>query len=161
MTDQEEIERQLREGKIVSVTPLNRSIAFLMTIGFQPAGYWRQAASGGPEPVLTSGMGKEHDLLYAFATDGERFGEEHVHYIGKTTNSLSQRMRGYQLPGPTQRTNKAIHAKIVELLAAGGQAYPKTVFMRSTQGKDVESAAGLEGLIQDLDPPWNRPGRRR
>jgi hypothetical protein len=169
--DHEEIEGPLREGEIVSVRPLNRSIAFLMTIGFFPAGYWQQGGQGGIVPVLHAKPPKKRDALYAFASRGEGFGEEQVHYIGRTTQ-LASKIREYQKPNSSQRMNVTVHREIAKVLAAGtrvdvlvlGDLYLTGALLKGLllrySGPKVGLAARLKkALIGELDPPWNNLGR--
>jgi len=98
-------------------------------------------------------MMSDKRILYAFVSDGE------VKYIGKTIQSLSSRMYGYQKPGPTQTTNIRNHAKIKALLEKR-----KTVDIFALRDNGllhygvfhINLAAGLEDdLIAKLRPEWN------
>jgi hypothetical protein len=167
-TDYDETERQLREGKIDGAEPLNRNIAFLLTIGFRLAGHWQQGGAAGLVPALDPEMAKERGVLYAFASREDGFGQERVHYIGKTTKTLASRMRDYRKPDGSQRTDVKVHAEIAKLLAAYtrvdililGEAHMACEPLNYC-GLKVSLAAGLEdSLIGEMDPPWNKLGRR-
>jgi hypothetical protein len=80
----------------------------LLEIGFQLVGHW-SLREGDPVFELTRMM-TDKKILYAFVSDGE------VKYIGKTIQSLSSRMYGYQRPDPTQTTNVRNQANIKALL---------------------------------------------
>ena len=93
------------------------------------------------------------DVLYAFTS------EEHVLHIGKTTQTLSLRMNGYQNPSPSQRTNIRNHKLIIDILQRKVGVnilalVPKESM--SFRGVQVNIAAGIEdNLVAFLKPPWN------
>lgn len=127
----------------------------LRAIGFVEAGAWT-LADDLLQLVLQRHQAARR-ILYAFITG------ETVLYIGVSTRSLAQRMRGYARPGPTQRTNIANHARLVAILEAGR---PVTIWMLvpaeiiTYRGVPLDVAAGLEStLIARLRPPWNVRGR--
>jgi len=127
------------------------SVARLLELGFQKVGQW-QLVGGKPSFRLTSYV-RESNILYAFVSNGI------VRYIGKSMQTLEQRMNGYKNPGPTQRTNIRNHAKIFDLLKAGEQIEilafcpSEPLFFK---GYRVNLAAGLEDtLIEELSPEWN------
>src|SRR5690348_1470049 len=69
-------------------------------------------------------------------------------------------MPGYQRPGPTQRTNIACHAKLMEVLTVK-ENVDIYVFRdpepKLHAGVPINLAAGLEdGLILEFRPPWNQ-----
>lgn len=126
----------------------------LTQVGFIKVGRW-SLESGKPRYSLHELAGAT-DVLYAFVSDGQ------VLYLGKTTKELRRRMYGYQRPGPTQRTNIACHAKLLEVLTAK-QAVDIYVFRdpepKLHAGIPINLAAGLEdGLILEFRPPWNKAG---
>jgi hypothetical protein len=96
-------------------------------------------------------------ILYGFVSGDD------VLYIGVSTRSLEQRMRGYARPGPTQRTSRANHARLVTLLGEGLAVtfwvlVPDELITYRSISLDVP--AGLEStLINRLRPPWNIRGR--
>lgn len=92
-------------------------------------------------------------LLYAFVSG------DVVKYVGKTTQSLKQRMQGYRRPGPTQLTNRRVHEEIQELLVAD---QPVEIYILASEHPlqygefRINIAAGLEDdIIEKLKPPWN------
>lgn len=123
----------------------------LIDIGFQSVGRW---------------MLKENDLcfeldtpiastnvLYAFVSN------DTILYIGKTTRTLRNRMRGYERPGRTQLTNLRNHANLKALLA---QASLVEIYALPDHGLlqygafQINLAAGLEdSLIKTMKPVWN------
>jgi hypothetical protein len=130
--------------------PLQR----LTEIGFIKVGRW-SLRSAKPCYSLDE-LADATDVLYAFVSDGQ------VLYLGKTTKELGRRMHGYQRPGPTQRTNIACHAKLMEVLT-GKEAVDIYVFRdpepKLHAGVPINLAAGLEdGLILEFRPPWNKTG---
>ncbi len=97
------------------------------------------------------------NALYSFCRDDD------VLYIGKTTQSLKIRMKGYCRPGRTQTTNLHCNSNIRQILTKG-QSISILVFTPSNQlqyaGFEINLAAGLEdSLIRRFAPPWN--GRKQ
>jgi hypothetical protein len=126
----------------------------LARVGFVRVGRW-SLESGKPCYSLDELAGAT-DVLYAFVSEGQ------VLYIGKTTKELQSRMYGYQRPGPTQRTNIACNAKLLEMLTSK-QTVDIYVFRdlepKLHAGIPINLAAGLEdGLIREFRPPWNKAG---
>lgn len=126
----------------------------LTQVGFTKVGRWI-LKSGKPRYSVDALVGAT-DVLYAFVSDGQ------VLYLGKTIKGLRGRMNGYQSPGPTQHTNIACHAKLLEMLTAK-QDVDIYVFHdkqpNSHAGIPINLAAGLEdGLILEFRPPWNKAG---
>lgn len=127
----------------------------LREIGFIEVGAWVMQ-----DDVLSPrlhALAPASNVLYAFVSSDE------VLYIGVSTRTLAQRMRGYARPGPTQRTNLANQARLIALLRQGHAvaiwALAPTETM-SYRGIALNIAAGLEGpLIARVRPPWNRRGR--
>jgi hypothetical protein len=123
----------------------------LLRLGFEVVGYWM--LSQGQIQFVIQQHRQDRDLLYAFTS------EECVLYIGKTTQTLYQRMNGYRDPGPSQKTNIRNHELILELLQKGLEVeilalVPKEVM--SYRGIQVNIAAGIEdNLITFIKPPWN------
>ena len=127
----------------------------LEEIGFRKVGAWK-LESGKPVFALDSDE-PAHSALYAYVSGRE------VLYLGKTTQPLRRRMYGYQRPGPTQRTNIAVRARISQLLAQQ-QALDIYAFLDNGATRigafEVNLAAGLEdALLRALQPPWNTQGK--
>jgi len=123
----------------------------LLAIGFQRVGYW----SLNKDKVVfkIDALINASNVLYAFVND------DIVLYIGKTTQTLSKRMQGYQYPGPTQTTNIRNNANIKDLLTRTNSldiyALPDTGLLHYGDFQ-INLAAGLEdSLIQTLMPAWN------
>lgn len=129
----------------------------LRGLGFLEVGAW-ELDGGNLFPRLRD-RATARNVLYAFVSGTE------VLYLGVSTQSLGQRMRGYARPGPTQRTNLANHAHIRAALSQGHSVAiwvlePTEVI--PYHGVALNIAAGLEGpLIARLQPPWNRRARGR
>ena len=126
----------------------------LTQVGFIKVGRWN-LKSGTPCYSLDE-LSAATDVLYAFVSAGQ------VLYLGKTTKELRRRMPGYQRPGPTQRTNIACHAKLMEVLTVK-ETVDIYVFRdpepKLHAGVPINLAAGLEdGLILEFRPPWNKAG---
>jgi hypothetical protein len=129
----------------------------LLRAGFQRAGEWRlvngqaDAITFAPAILLPDRSG-----IYAFAVQGD------VMYIGFTATGFDQRFRGYQRPGPSQRTNARVRPLIAEVLAQGisVNVLIATPDPLDWNGLPVTTAAGLEhALIQIIRPAWNLHGR--
>lgn len=129
----------------------------LLDIGFVHAGRWSLTESKVLEVSLML-HAAQRNILYAFVTDGI------VKYVGKTTQTLSERMAGYQRPGPTQTTNRKNNQRIRECLEAG---LCVEILVLPDSGLlhygsfHINLAAGLEDdIIHTLDPEWNGGGER-
>lgn len=127
----------------------------LRAVGFVAGGRWR--LMGEALVAELDAHASARDILYAFVAQGR------VLYLGVSTRTLAQRMRGYIAPGPSQQTNLANHARLRAALAEGAEiaiwvlAPSEPVIYN---GVALNIAAGLEGpLIALLQPPWNRLGR--
>jgi len=129
----------------------------LAQLGFQEAGYWE--CEGSTLSARISKLGDARDFLYAFVTDQD------ILYIGKSINTVRQRMAQYEQPGPTQKTNIRNNRDIMKLLTDDCEVRilvfvePEPMFFR---GYHVSLAAGLEDeLIRRFHPRWNKLGKRR
>jgi hypothetical protein len=127
----------------------------LTEIGFLKVGNWTISDSG--IKFLLAYLHEERKVLYSFIS-GDR-----VLYIGKTTQSLNGRMKGYQNPGPTQRTNIRVKKNIYQLLEGG---YPIDIYVLTDSGLlqygdfTISIAGGLEDtLINAIKPDWNITGK--
>jgi hypothetical protein len=135
---------------------LIRDMKSLLDIGFEDIGNWILIDDGIKFEIKKYSNTK--NALYAFVVD------ENVKYVGKTTNTLSKRLSGYQKPGPTQSTNQSKNKKILQSLKDGQQVQ---IFARTDAQKlfvgefHLNIAAGLEdSIIATLAPEWNgRPQR--
>jgi len=123
----------------------------LLKIGFIKVGVWSLYNSH-IQFSLTSHV-SEKGVLYSFVSNNE------IKYIGKTTQTLSNRMKGYQKPGSTQRTNIRVNDKIKTLL---GHSLPLEIYILPDDGLlkfgdfKLSVAAGLEDtLINEYNPEWN------
>jgi|SRR5690554_3447724 len=127
----------------------------LLNIGFIPVGNWELQ-----DNEITYILNNNHsttNVLYSFVSNGE------IKYIGKTILQLSQRMYGYQNPGPTQTTNIRVNRKIKELLV---NEQPVDIFILIDNGLlkygsyRINLAAALEDtLIFEINAEWNLRGR--
>lgn len=120
-------------------------------IGFRRFGAW--VADEDDIKVELQNFPANKEVLYAFG-----IGEE-LCYIGKTTQGIVKRLRGYRKPGGTQFTNIRLNGLIKAAIAEG-----KVVEVYVWAGDDLLSyggfkinlSAGLEdSLIETLSPPWN------
>ena len=77
----------------------------LESIGFRQCGAWALIGAAQIKMVFTD-HAQSSNALYAFVSGGE------VLYVGKTTQSLRQRLYGYQNPRTTQTTNVRGHEPV-------------------------------------------------
>lgn len=127
----------------------------LLNLGFIPVGNWELNNN-----QIAFNLISNHattNVLYSFVSNGE------IKYIGKTIMQLSQRMYGYQNPGPTQATNIRVNGDIKELLQI---EQPVDIFILIDNGLlkygsfRINLAAALEdSLIHEINPIWNLRGR--
>jgi len=126
----------------------------LEAMGFRKAADWRLETSG--LECLFHEHAAAQNILYAFVS------ERTVLYVGKTVQTLKQRMYGYRRPVQTQSTNIKGNRLILELLNAG-----RTVEVYALPdhgllyygGFHINLAAGLEdSLVATLKPAWNKLG---
>lgn len=130
----------------------------LLKIGFTQVGFWALSIDNEVEYTLNSNHNTK-DLLYSFISNGE------IKYIGKTIQTLDNRMYGYENPGPTQSTNIRVNGLVKNLLI---HDRPVDIFVLADNGLlsfggfRINMAAGLEDtLIKEIDPEWNKAGRRK
>lgn len=128
----------------------------LIEMGFIKVGYWTIADS--KIIFVLSSHREEKDVLYAYVSNCQ------IYYIGKTTQSLEQRLKGYQRPGPAQKTNIRVNKKILYLLKRG---LPIDIYilpdpgLLKYRGYKISLAGGLEDtLIHEFKPEWNITGRK-
>ncbi|MCG3209816.1 MAG: hypothetical protein FOGNACKC_03443 [Anaerolineae bacterium] len=127
---------------------------FLIEFGFSEVGEWFLNDDG--LDFQLGAFDNELGVLYAFVAG------DSVKYIGKSVRSLKQRLLGYKNPGPSQKTNRANHGKIIQALASGSSV--KIFAFKSDEilfykGVPIDLVAGLEPtLIDKCQPPWNSLG---
>jgi hypothetical protein len=127
----------------------------LLNIGFISVGNWTQTNG-----MINYNLISHHlstNVLYCFICNGE------IMYIGKTKMQLSQRMYGYQNPGPSQTTNVRVNGAIKTIIEDG---QPVDILILTDNGLlrygdfRINLAAGLEDtLIYEINPQWNLSGR--
>lgn len=132
--------------------PECQKLRLLREVGFVKAGQWFPDRNSIVFDL--SAFGDQRNVLYAFVVEGA------VMYVGKTEKGLKQRLKQYEAPGPTQRTNLNNCAMIKEALKAGKGV---EIYVFPDHGLwhygefHLNLAAGLEGsIIARLSPPWNR-----
>lgn len=130
----------------------------LLDIGYQVAGHWYLADSRIRIDVRQHGT--QRNVLYAFVCDSE------VKYVGKSTQTLRERMAGYASPGSAIRTNlrvnRLIHALLLDEVTVEVFALPDNGLMHYGPFH-LNLAAGIEdSIIRTLRPKWNVAfGRKR
>lgn len=123
----------------------------LLEIGFEAVGHWLIEEE---QPVFELvSRSTQKNVLYAFVSDAE------VMYVGKTVQTLRNRLAGYKTPGNDQTTNINNRRLIKESLERGKTidilALPDNGLMRYGEFH-LNFAAGLEDdIIRKLKPPWN------
>ena len=129
----------------------------LLKIGFIKVGAW--AINNSQIHFSLTSHVSERSVLYSFVSSNE------IKYIGKTTQTLFNRMKGYQKPGSSQRTNIRVNDKIKTLL---GHGLPLEIYILPDNGLlkfgdfKLSVAAGLEDtLINEFNPEWNITGRKK
>ena len=129
----------------------------LIDIGFKKVGSWTMTNGFFTHTITNQLM--EKNLLYSFVCESEVF------YIGKTTDTLKNRMNGYKNAGGSQKTNIRVKGKIVALLKAS-KSIDIYILIDSANLKyknySVSLASGLEdNLISAIRPKWNFRGNIR
>jgi len=148
---------RLKELDLGSYIVLIRDqIELLEKVGFKKIGNWSTENKNLKHNISSSYL-EECNLLYSFIVNGE------IKYIGKTTNSLKQRMYQYQNPGPSQSTNIKNNKNILELVEKNEniEIYmfkeKEPVIYNNIQ---INLSAGLEDpLINKFKPEWNKKGK--
>lgn len=136
---------------------MNYTKELLIENGFVPAGYWSK--SNDSIIVTLTQHESEKNILYCFICD------DTIKYVGKSTNTLRQRMYQYQNPGVSQKTNLRINTLLADSLARGSEI--EIYILRGTQQFkhgifDVNLAAGLENnVIHVINPEWNKSGKKK
>lgn len=137
---------------------MTKNIQRLKDIGFEFAGLWK-LDNGKIAYDLLKDFENKKDVLYAFVVN------EEVKYVGKTTQTLKDRLGGYRNFGPTQQTNKRNNKNIKKALSKGDRV-DIYVFVgddkkfEEYKGFKLSLAAGLEdGINDELDPDW-RGGKK-
>ena len=142
-----------REGTLEpgSRHSLENHVRHLIGIGFQRVGQWELA--DGVLVCKLEALQKNKNVLYAFVSG------ETVLYVGKSVRTLQNRLKGYQKPGPTQRTNQRNNRLIREMLEGGSEV---RIFAWADDGRlaygpfHINLAAGLEdSIVGVLRPGWN------
>lgn len=123
----------------------------LRLIGFRKIGQW-SFEGGRPVPRMVD-VPRQRNALYAFVSDNKAL------YVGKTTSTLTVRLRGYASPGPTQGTNIRCRANILAELNGGRLveiwALPDEGLLQ-LGGFRLNLPAALEDdIIATLKPRWN------
>jgi hypothetical protein len=135
---------------MTNLLPIER----LKNMGFRQVGEW--TLDSGKVQFTLDDVASSQNVLYAFIS------EDTVMYIGKTVQTLKQRMNGYKNPASTQSTNIKGNNFITETLTVNK---PVSIFALPDNGLlyyggfHVNLAAGLEdSLVSSLKPSWNKAG---
>jgi hypothetical protein len=129
----------------------------LIAVKFQKTGTWHRNEQG---QAICVGPVPKSPGVYLFVVDGV------VHYIGSSLKSLHSRMRGYERRQRGRTPQRPIHSELGNAIEARTVVKVHTVVIKEPiqydpDGLPVDYAIGLEaGLIQALNPMWNRRGRK-
>ena len=131
-------------------------LARLIEAGFGLAGTW--ALKDG----IASCMGNFPDIagVYVFIANGK------ICYVGSAQHSLQKRMLSYQRRQANRSSSRPVHASLTDALASGSEVKVyilaiAPVIEVGSHGLPINYLIGLEaGLIEKLDPTWNRRGRK-
>lgn len=127
------------------------AIDVLVDAGFELLGEWVASDAG----IGLSTKAPKDPGVYAFVVDGL------VKYVGLTKMGFHRRMYSYSKPGSTQRTSQRINEIIASHVSAGTvvEVYIAVPPALEWNGLPIHTAAGLEaGLIEMIQPPWNKMG---
>ena len=89
-----------------------------------------------------------------------------VRYVGSALKSSARRMRSYERRQASDSSDRAVHAGLKAAIDAGHPVQVLTlsgvtVLKTCADGMPFNYLLGLEaGLIQSMNPAWNRRGRR-
>jgi hypothetical protein len=126
-------------------------------MGFRQVGEW--SINEGNITFTLSSEASSKNVLYAFISVNA------VCYIGKTVQTLKQRMTGYKNAAKTQSTNEKCKAHITDFLISNK---PVVIYALPDNGLlsygnfHVNLAAGLEdSLVNSLQPIWNATGNKQ
>jgi hypothetical protein len=142
------------------MTTLTKALAGpagLLEMGFVEAGSW-SLVDEQPQVTLTHHR-DVRPTLYALVEDNT------VVYIGKSINTLRQRMQHLQTPALTQPTNRRNCANIAMSLGTGSSVKVFVLVCETPieyRGMPINLAAGLEEpLIAMFCPAWNMLGNAK
>ncbi len=126
----------------------------LVNMEFRQVGEW--SIESDKTKFTLNDASSARNVLYAFIS------QDTVMYIGKTVQTLKQRMGGYKNPAPAQSTNIKGNKFITEALMTDQTvaiyALPDNGLLYCG-GFHVNLATGLEdNLVKALKPAWNRAG---
>jgi hypothetical protein len=142
---------------------MKNDISFLTRLGFKHVGNWTKSEKVHGSIEFNISQDLEHKgLLYAFESQGI------VYYIGKTDNSLKERMTNYK-SGKSKSagsTNKFIHSKILDFLS--NNIVVRIHILKNPENLDykgikISLTSGIElNLIQSFitDDLWNSRGSK-
>ncbi len=125
----------------------------LSSAGFSEVGHWQEQAG---KLKLSCEWSQQSHLVYAFVIG------DHAQYLGVTTRTFGERMRGYSAAHKTQPSNVKIRDLMLKSLTAGQEidifaVVPDPI---SCQGWNIEPAVSLENwMIRNFDLPWNTKGK--
>jgi hypothetical protein len=129
----------------------------LIEIGFKNVGYWKLENEIFLYEI-NSNLSNSN-LIYSFVCENEIF------YIGKTTDTLKNRMNGYKNANSTQKTNIRVKGEILTKLKENKKVDVFILIDRVNleyKGYKICLASGLEdNLIKVIQPKWNFRGKIR
>ena len=126
----------------------------LLDAGFEKVGEWR--SSGGDLVLEASADLKRPGAVYAFVAEG------HVVYIGVAQRPLSQRLRLYSKPGPTQTTSQRLKRLLLSALDSRQMIEVVAIWPEQSEwnGLPVDNAAGIEVGADHIGTPCLEQARQ-
>ncbi len=129
----------------------------LLDIGFKNIGHWKFDSEKFDYDIKNNLT--DRNLLYSFVCENQVF------YIGKTTNTLKNRLNGYKNANSTQKTNIRVKKEILSKLKTGKRVEILILLDKANlqyYSYKISLASGLEDiLIEHIKPEWNFRGKTR
>jgi len=131
------------------------AIDVLIDAGFERLGTWISDGSGG---IALDTPASRSAGVYVFVVNNA------IKYIGVSRAGIRSRMSNYRAGQAGQKTSARVNQIINEHVSAGisVEVYVAIPPALEWNGLPVKTAAGLEvGLIEMIQPPWNKMGIAR
>ena len=128
----------------------------LRKAGFGANGEWKRRDGR----VFCDGQVPDLPGVYLFVIGTD------IRYVGSALKSLARRMRSYERRQATDSSDRAVHAGLKAAIDGKHPVHVLTlsgvpVLTTCADGLPCNYLLGLEsGLIETLNPAWNRRGRR-
>ena len=129
----------------------------LIAARFEQTGAWRRNEHG---QVVCEGSLPKAPGVYVFVVS------RIIRYVGSAQRSLSARMKSYERRQRDQKSDRPVHLELGKAIDRDAivEIYTRVIndpIQNDPDGLPIDYAIGLEaGLIQAVDPAWNRRGRK-